>query len=483
MTLTVMKRGRTTWSVVSGALVSGALVSGLLGCSAEAGSCSEGEPCDLEGQVQVATWWGTRGELYLPFAILTDSLQRTTNLHANLAHRLQAKDKHTEWVEEQLDPLNPAPLPLDVFSANNGDEVLRWTACAASGVPPVTPRLRGLTKPDLGFSALDAGWIAAHFPREVMQTLECDGETYALPVGIHRINTLLYNKAMFRAAGYAVDGDPGLPLPRTLAELHAAARALDAQLPGAELSDASGSDLRPSVFAVAGREAWTLSLFVIENLMLSLAESAKQYQDYWLGLNCDEALLERTLHEFAQLEQWFGNTALSASEALSRVTNQQSAMMVMGDWAAAEPAPEDVGTIPFPGTERYFVFSADVFALPDIPSADPWKGLAWLRAVTGESTQREFSSAKSALAARTELEGELAPGGPDAPEWVRSLPAILPYAPDAAFLDLQNRLQQWLYSKEPTGAELLEYAREEYPKLSHATVSCAPGSVEPREVH
>jgi ABC-type glycerol-3-phosphate transport system substrate-binding protein len=274
-----------------------------------------------------------------------------------------------------------------------------------------------------------------------------------------------------------VDGSGGLPLPRTLDELHAAATALEAQLP----EQANSSDVVPSVFAVAGREAWTLSLFVIENLMLSLAGDATHYQDYWRGLNCDEALLRRTLREFVELERWFGNSALSAAEARSLVTSGQAAMMVIGDWAAAEAAPEAVGTIPFPGTDGYYVFSADVFALPDIPSADPWKGLAWLRAVTGGSTQREFSIAKSALAARTELEGELAPGGPNAPEWVRSLPAILPYGLDSAFHDLQNQLQLWVY-REKSDAELIDYAREEYLKLSHGTVSCTPDGIDLPEV-
>jgi hypothetical protein len=468
MTPTVMKKGRTTWGLGAAVLVA------VAGCSADAATCREGEPCDLDGQVQVATWWGTRGELFTPFDILKQSLQRTTNLEAKLAHRLLTKDEHTRWVAEQLDPLTTTHAPLDVFSANNGDEVLRWTACAASGTPPTAPRLRGLTQSELGISAFDAGWIRDHFPPDVMETLECEGETYALPVGIHRINTLLYNKRLFGAAGYAVDDSAGLPLPRTLDELKAAAVALDAQLPEA----AEGSDLVPSVFAIAGREAWTLSLFVIENLMLSLADSAAHYQNHWQGVACDEALLERTLGEFAELAQWFGNSKLSASEALARVASGQAAMMVMGDWAAAEPAPEDVGTIPFPGTERYFVFSADVFALPDIPSADPGKGLAWLRAVTGASTQREFSAAKSALAARTELEGELAPGAPNAPEWVRSLPAILPYADDSAFLDLQNQLQIWLYLGAKSAAPVIEYARAEYLKLSHGTVSCTPDGLE-----
>jgi ABC-type glycerol-3-phosphate transport system substrate-binding protein len=469
MTPTVMNEGRTTWRLGAGALILGAL-----GCSADAAPCDPGEPCELAGQVQVATWWGTRGELYVPFNILKESLRRTTTLDASLAHELETKDEHMDWVATQLDASTLAPEPLDVFSANNGDEVLRWTPCAASGAALDMPRVRGLTQPTLGFSALDAGWIREHFPREVMETLECEGETYALPVGIHRINTLVYNKRLFADAGYAVEGydvagSPRLPLPRTLDELHAAAEALKPHLPEAT----PGSDLEPSVFAVAGREPWTLSLFVIENLMLSLADSAQHYKDYWLGVRCDESLLARTLDELARLEPWFGSSRLGAADALDRVSKQQAAMLVMGDWAAAENSPDDIGTMPFPGTERYFVFSADVFALPDIASADPGKGLAWLRAVTGESTQREFSAAKRALAARTELEGELAPGGPNAPEWVRSLPAILPNAPEAAFIELQNQLQLWL-SKDKDTAELLEYAREEYLKLSHGNVACTP---------
>ncbi|HTV20399.1 MAG TPA: ABC transporter substrate-binding protein [Polyangiaceae bacterium] len=446
-----------------------------LGCGGEADPCVEGEACQLEGEVQVATWWGTRGELYIPFDILKQSLRRTTGLEATLAHRLQTKTEHTRWIEGQLEQTADPLVPLDVFSANNGDEVLRWTRCAASGIPPESPRLVGLTNGELGVSALDPGWIAENFPREVMQTLQCEGETYALPVGIHRINTLLYNKESFRKAGYAVDGAEGLPLPGSLEELSQAARAIDATLP----EEDAGSDLPASVFAVAGREAWTLSLFVIENLMLSLAQDSTHYQNYWQGRDCDEGLLERTLAEFEKLRPWFGNWELSASEALARVTSGQAAMMVMGDWAAAEPAPEDVGTIPFPGTAQYFVFSADVFALPDIPNADPLKGLAWLRAVTGDETQHEFSIAKSALPARTDLEGELAPGGGSAPEWVRSLPAIFPYVENGPFHDLQDVLKEWLYARKDTGS-VLEYAREEYSKLSHGTVSCVPTNVDGR---
>src|SRR5690606_2660370 len=168
-------------------------------------------------------------------------------------------------------------------------------------------------------------------------------------------------------------------------------------------------------------------------------------------------------------EPFFGSVNLTADAALERVISGQAAMTVTGDWAAAEATPEVIGTMPFPGTQRYFVFTAHVFAVPDLPSADPWKGLAWLRAVTGDRTQREFSAAKSALPARVELEGELAPGGLDAPEWVPSLPGILPY--QGAFAELGNRIERWLYDEDSTGA-VLDYAREEYPKLKNQ--ACPP---------
>jgi len=50
-----------------------------------------------------------------------------------------------------------------------------------------------------------------------------------------------------------------------------------------------------------------------------------------------------------------------------------------------------------PGTAPYFVFSADVFALPALEATARADGLGWLRSVTERQTQREFSVAKSAL--------------------------------------------------------------------------------------
>jgi ABC-type glycerol-3-phosphate transport system substrate-binding protein len=462
------RRGQPIRSGAAGLL--GAL---LLGCGA-AEPCSGSASCGSSGPLQVATWWGTRGELYLSFDVLRQSYRRETRGQVNLAHLLENKGDHTTWVERELDEATRSK-PLDVFSANNGDEVLHWTRCAASGLAPESPKLRGLTDPSLGWLSLDRDWIASTFEPKVMETVQCEGETYAIPVGIHRINTLFYNKELFGSAGYDV-GKGGRPMPSTLPELHEAAAAVKEQLPPANANDT----LWPSAFAVSGREAWTVSLFVIENLMLALAADEEEYQRYWRGEECNEALLARTLRELAALEseRYFGNTDLTAAEARERVANGQAAMLVTGDWAMAEFDADEVGSIPFPGTGQYFVFSADVFALPAIDTANVQNGLAWLRSATLEQTQREFAFAKSARPARVDVAAELSPPGAVSPTWVRSLPALLPYQPGGPFQELQNELKYRLDNENDDGQRLLRYAREEYAKLSHGLVRCE-GSTDP----
>jgi ABC-type glycerol-3-phosphate transport system substrate-binding protein len=444
---------------------------GSLGCGAQSTDCEGDEPCRVAGPLELATWWGTRGELYASFDILKQSYQQATHGQIELTHQLQNKRDHTLWVERQMS--EPA-APLDVFSANNGDEILRWTPCAAWGPAPEQPRLVGLTDPALGPLHLRRDWIETTFEPRVMETLQCQGETYALPVGIHRINTLFFNKALFRAAGYAVDGSEGMALPATLAELHQAAARVTEQLPAADPE----SQLSPSAFALAGRETWTVSLFFIENVMLSLAGSVERYESYWRGAVCDEALLASAIGEFATLSEFFGSWELNSSEARERVQNGQAAMMVMGDWATAELDPRLVGSMPFPGTAQYFVFSADVFALPALESSSPRNGLGWLRSITERETQQQFSVAKSALPARVDLHGERLGATSDQLLWVRSLPALLPYGQEAAFASLQDELRRWLSSGEESHEALLAYAREQYTRLSNGVVTCsAPGSI------
>lgn len=422
--------------------------------------CSDG---NVAGSVEVATWWGTPGELHGSFAVLEQSLRHSSGLDVQLAHHYQDKARHMAWIDQQLDPATVQPAPVDVFSANNGGDVLRWTPCSSSKYRPATARL--LEVDDVALPGhLDSAWIHATFEPDVLDTLTCGGHVYALPVGIHQVNTIFYNKFLMQQAGYSVDGSPGAPFPSSLAELETAAARL--QSLQTDLHPGSMSDsLPPSVFAVGGRDTWTLSEFFIENVMLAMAADAATYQDYWQGAHCDSGLLRDALGEIAKLRSYFGSWALDWTEARDRVIDGTAALMVMGDWMAADVDPNVVGHAPFPGTNGYFVFTADVFSIPDI-TTDPRKGFAWLYAITTRSTQAAFAKAKDALSARADLEGAAAPGSESAPTWVRSLPALLPGKGVGAPVDdtepfeqLETKLGAWLDSQDDES--IMAYAQTE----------------------
>jgi hypothetical protein len=422
---------------------------------------------DSAGDVSLATWWARRGEFTQPFETLKQSLRARSGLEVQLAHKLQSKYYHMLWVDRQLAPGAESPERLDVFAANNGSDVLRWTPCAHAPYAPATSRLRALNDPGLGPLHLDLDWIRASFDPEVLETLGCDDQVYALPVGIHRINTLFYNKELLAAAGYDVDGKGGTPLPTSLDELTRAASALQQRR---DARPASEPDY--SVFVLPQGEPWTLSLFFIENVMLAEARDAQHYTDYWSGANCDPELFAAALARVRQLRTYFGTRSNSEEAAIQELNTGHAALLVTGDWARAE-VDDAIGHMPFPGTNDFFVFTADVFALPDIEGSNADKGLEWLRAATGLQTQRKYAAQKQALTGLVDGPSRKPEPGPT---WVRSLPALLPGKELAApgeyvqpFESLPDELSEWL----DAGATPAEEAQADQALAEYAAAACA----------
>jgi ABC-type glycerol-3-phosphate transport system substrate-binding protein len=427
------------------------------------------------GEVHLATWWGQRGEFAAPFQTLQRSLLDTAGLDVAIVSPAQSKYYHMLWVDNQLRPNTESPTPLDVVAYNNGGDVLRSTHCGHSRYAPQTARLRAVDDATLGPLHIDRNWIEGAFDPEVLSTVECDDHYYALPVGLHQVNTLFYNKRLLRAAGFDVnqDGSGERPLPDTLDEFEQAVDVIRRML-----EDREGGPAGASAIALPLSDSWTLSLFFIENIMLASA-GADPYQQYWGGQNCDASLFENAMQHVRALKaaHSFSDRSLSEKNALEELGIGQAAFMVTGDWAVTEIEQNDVGYMPFPGTRDLFVFTADVFALPDTANSDVENGFAWLRAVTGLETQREFAELKHALSARRD-DPERPPRGQTR---VRSLPAFLPGAElDApsdykeAFQDLSDWLLRWLQDEE-TDAALKGYASDECAKLRAAALG--PGDV------
>jgi hypothetical protein len=424
-------------------------VAAALGCNAEPA-----------GEVRLATWWGQRGEFVAPYETLKHSLRERAGLDVDIVSTPTSKAYHMQWVDTQLNPKTESPAALDVVAYNNGGDVLRGTPCARSPYAPSIPRLKAIDDAALGPLHLDATWIEDSFDPEVLRTIACNEHYYALPVGLHQVNTLFYNKRLLRAAGFDVDQDgSGRALPSSLDDLEAAASAIYAELHTRE-GGAGGA----SVFALPRSDNWTLSLFFIENVMLASA-GAEAYERYWSGQQCDASLFARALDHIRELADadLFSARNLSEKDALQELVVGNAAFLVTGDWAAAEIDPNEVGYMAFPGTQDLFVFTADVFALPDTATSDVDNGLAWLRAVTGLGTQREFAQRKHALSARRDD-----PERPARGRRVRSLPAFLPGteldAPqgyEEAFQALSARLLEWLDARAAGGAQLVQTADRE----------------------
>jgi glucose/mannose transport system substrate-binding protein len=191
-------------------------------------------------------------------------------------------------------------------------------------------------------------WSQALFPT-VLDLVSYKGEVIAAPLGVHRINTLLYNRRLFTRQG--------LRAPRNWADFEAAVRVLRA----AGIKPLAWSD-----------EAWQIAT-VFESLLLSEAGPAL-YQEMivqrksaaWLDPRVEKALLRlrwlRSQSGEAPVERAW---TASARELM----DGGAAMMIMGDWARGElmawgASPyTDFGCVVVPGTERMHLYSVDTLAM------------------------------------------------------------------------------------------------------------------------
>lgn len=190
-------------------------------------------------------------------------------------------------------------------------------------------------------------WPQALFP-VVLSLVSYKGEVIAAPLGIHRINTLLYNRRLFAR----MELNP----PRSWAEFESVARKF------------SAAGIKPLAWS---DEAWQVAT-VFESLLLAEAGPALYQQMIvqrksaaWMDPRVEKALLRlrwlRGLSEAPIERVW----TASARELM----NDSAAMMIMGDWASGElmawganPA-TDFACVVVPGTAHMHLYSVDTLAM------------------------------------------------------------------------------------------------------------------------
>lgn len=196
--------------------------------------------------------------------------------------------------------------------------------------------------------AVQGAWEKQMFPT-VWSLLNNHGHVVAAPLGIHRINSLFYNTAIFKRYN--------LSPPRTWDDFDQIVKKLQ------------GSGITP---LAQSAEAWQLAT-LFENL--ALAESGPAYyRRLFVEMNPAAYLDARMLHILKRLR---GLSAAMAqpvrerpwTEVARSMVSGEAAMLIMGDWAKGElnawgmEVDQQFGCAPVPGTGDFHLYSTDTLAM------------------------------------------------------------------------------------------------------------------------
>ncbi len=196
--------------------------------------------------------------------------------------------------------------------------------------------------------AMDEGWSAAFFPT-IAALVRVQGHTVAVPVGLHRINTLYYQPKLFV--------EQGLRPPRNWAEFERVA---------ARLQRAGITPLAQS------SEPWQVAT-LFETLLL--AETGAAYYKQLLQLRRPDDWFDprvfRALERLRSLKRWMAQPVPQRGweEVARSFARGDAAMWIMGDWARGEllslglDVDREFACIAVPGTGGAHLYSVDTFAM------------------------------------------------------------------------------------------------------------------------
>jgi ABC-type glycerol-3-phosphate transport system substrate-binding protein len=291
----------------------------------------------------------------------------------------------------------------DVFQVNGGNDVLRW--------------VRGYPADSTDVCRLDRlrdsyGWSDVYF-RSALAPLSCRGNLYGLPVGIHHLSVLFYNRKLFEELRQLAE-TRGVELadPAELKDSRELVRQLEtvAQL-GATTPE--GAAVIP--LAIGAQSEWPLTVLAFENVLLSLGHDA--YETLWQnGLETDDgsraAELRSLLEEMVSILRELTTVSnfsqgVSWQDALRQVGDGQALMTVTGDWGWAQlddATGGDVETVTFPGTAATFVYTPDSFAVPRELRKNGFSARSFLHdVVQNKDTLVAFSRDKHSIPPRSDL--------------------------------------------------------------------------------
>jgi glucose/mannose transport system substrate-binding protein len=355
------------------------------------------EDSEVEGNVEIFSWWlsgGEREALETVLDLYQDEYPRATVTNAST----EPADKAREELRDRM----AEGLPPDTFQANTGADLLNnWVLINAKD--DAESKVESLQE-----IAAERGWLEAFDP-EVLEAATYKGKLWALPVNVHRINSLVIRKDLFEKHELSV--------PKTMDELFALCDrimhddAIQAEAPEGE---------RMACLGLGNQYDWTLSQMTFE-MILPAMTSATYYEQFWMGRKSGDSKEIIEAME-AALYLYCGGTDTSDCKATSyfnsdvddidwydgvlKVADKRAMMAAMGDWAkgfleSRQQRPgKDFDIVPFPGSEDTFVFTSDTFPLPK-GARNRAGALALLETFASVEGQVTFNKLKGSIPARS----------------------------------------------------------------------------------
>ncbi|WP_229634025.1 ABC transporter substrate-binding protein [Duganella qianjiadongensis] len=238
-------------------------------------------------------------------------------------------------------------------------------------------------------AAAAANWNGVLFPT-IQNLIRHRKHVVAAPLGIHRINTLFYNRALL--------AQHKLAPPQSWAEFQNVALRLKA---------AGVAPLAQS------SEAWQVAA-LFETLLL--AESGPEfYRDLFVRRDPAAAADRRTaeaLERLRTIKGWISNQLDEKPwpDVVRQFARKEAAMMIMGDWAKPELVErgmvldEDFACATAPGTSRYHLYSVDSFSMfaGDYRHMPAQERMA--RLLVTPAVQSEYNQLKGAVSVRRDAD-------------------------------------------------------------------------------
>jgi glucose/mannose transport system substrate-binding protein len=237
--------------------------------------------------------------------------------------------------------------------------------------------------------AAAGNWTGVLFPT-IRTLVQHRKHVVAAPLGIHRINTLFYNRKLFARLN--------LTPPATWAEFELLARRLRA------------AGIAP---LVQSSEPWQVAT-LFENLVL--AESGPDYYRELFVRQTPQAIADPRLIEALQRLRAMKAWMLAPLEeqpwtdAVRRFAHRDAAMFVMGDWAKAELSEtgyaidDDYACAPMPGTGNYHLYSVDTLAMFSNDYAHQAAQEKLAKLVVTPLVQQQYNAAKGAVSVRRDAD-------------------------------------------------------------------------------